>query len=359
MDSRLLAAQTIMTGINGAGALDEFMEARLRAVPAGGIMLFKYNLTGETERIPPFLEAVSALIAGEPASSPSQDREALRSLPGILPFVAVDHEGGSVFRFSRGVSRLPAPGSYWEASRIRGPAAVLAQLEAEARKSGEELRALGIRLNLAPVAEVLTQGNRAFLDDRSYGPDPAFTAAAAEAFVRGMEAAGIACAVKHFPGHAGEDPHRGRVSLAGSREALDAMTSPFAALIRRGTPMIMVSHALVPAWDGERIASLSAPVIRQWLRETLGFKGIILADDFSMAALEGRNPESLAVEALNAGVDMVMAWPMNLLGIHRAIVRALEENRLPRRRLEEAAERILAEKLRLGLIALPQEGEEL
>jgi beta-glucosidase-like glycosyl hydrolase len=135
------------------------------------------------------------------------------------------------------------------------------------------------------------------------------------------------------------------------------MIAPFAALIREGTPAgIMVSHALVPAWDEKRIASLS-PLVMNKLRGELGFTGIILGDDFSMTAVRslGLSPGEAAVEALAAGVDMVMAWPGNLQSVHGAIVSALRDGRLNRERLREGAARILYQKIRSGLIA--REGE--
>ncbi|MDR0555019.1 MAG: glycoside hydrolase family 3 protein [Treponema sp.] len=341
LDDRLLAAQVIMTGID-RNVLDSATENLLHAVPAGAIMLFRYNLAASAEQVSLFLQGVSALTTA--------------GTGGIAPFIAVDHEGGSVYRFSGGVvSRLPAPGSYGEAAKTRDAEAVLREVEADAKRSGEELRAIGVSVNLAPVAEVLTEENRAFLDDRSYGPNARFTTTAAAAFVRGMEAAGVACAIKHFPGHAGGDPHKRTVIMNGDRESLARLVEPFAELIRRRPAMVMVSHALVPAWDKERNASLSPAVIGQWLREELGYEGIVLADDFSMAALAGRNPETSVVEALNAGADMVMAWPLNLRKIHQAIFSALNEGRLDRSRLEDAAKRIIAEKLRRGLVPFSQE----
>jgi beta-N-acetylhexosaminidase len=102
---------------------------------------------------------------------------------------------------------------------------------------------------------------------------------------------------------------------------------------------------------------MSAPVIQNWLRGELGFRGIILADDFSMGAAASIEPGEAVVRALIAGVDMVMTWPMNIGEIHRAILRALETGRLSRERLLESATRIIAEKIRLGLVPMPEGGE--
>ncbi|MDR2052809.1 MAG: glycoside hydrolase family 3 protein, partial [Treponema sp.] len=174
LDDRVLAAQVLLTGIDGKGSLDNGMRALLRRIPAGGIMLFRYNLSIKKTGIAPFLKAVSDTVSAG---------------GGVVPFMAVDHEGGYVHRFGDGVARLPAPLAYWEKARTgeEGRAGgntrqeVLAGLEEDAFRSGEEIRGLGITLNLAPVAEVLTDGNRAFLDDRSYGPDAAFVEAACAA----------------------------------------------------------------------------------------------------------------------------------------------------------------------------------
>ncbi|MDR0722258.1 MAG: glycoside hydrolase family 3 protein [Treponema sp.] len=346
LDDPLLAAQVLMTGIDGkTPALSDAMKTLLRNSPPGGIMLFKYNLDTEKETIRAFLDACSGY-----------SRVALSEPDGplcILPFIAVDHEGGAVQRFGPEVTQLPEPAWFWETAQKHGRDYALQELETTARRSGEEIRALGITMNLAPVAEVLDEENRLFLEARSYGPDPDFTEAAVHAFIRGMEAAGIACVVKHFPGNTRTDPHKGRAILAADAETLDRMVQPFVGVIRdKQPPAIMVSHIVVPGWDRERNASLSPKIIREWLRGKLGFTGIVIGDDFSMGAVadSGLSLEAAVVEALNAGVDMVMTWPRNLRGVHQAILKAVQEGRLPRERLQEAVEQILFEKLRYGLI---------
>ncbi|MDR3343036.1 MAG: glycoside hydrolase family 3 protein [Treponema sp.] len=347
MDDRLLAGQVLMTGIDGNASLSGTMKALLQESPPGGIMLFKYNLDAEKDRVRSFLEACSVLIAEAVAVSGETGE-----VPGIVPFIAVDHEGGQVHRFGPDVGRLPPAASFWDIAQTAGRDQALKAVEDEAYRSGREIRDLGITLNLAPVVEIVDLENRLFLETRSYGPDPDFVEAAAAAFIRGMEAAGIACVVKHFPGNTGADPHSGRTVLTADRETLYKMALPFAGLIRyMHPPVIMVSHIVVPAWDAERNASLSPRIIRDWLRGDLGFTGIVLADDFSMSAVavSGLSLEAAAVEALNAGVDMVMTWPRNLPVVHGAILAAVHQGRLPRERLREAVERILFEKIRYGL----------
>jgi beta-N-acetylhexosaminidase len=164
-----------------------------------------------------------------------------------------------------------------------------------------------------------------------------------------MSAFGIASAVKHFPGNGAADPHDGVVAISAGKPALDEMVKSFAAVIRSQSPSaIMLSHVMVPALDSRKNASLSDKVIKDWLRGELGFKGIVLADDFSMGAIaaSGISPGVAAVEAINAGVDMIIVWPKDVIAVHASILNALKEKRVSRERLEEAASRVIAEKLR-------------
>jgi beta-N-acetylhexosaminidase len=348
LDDSALASQVIMSGVDGSSLLSADMRRLFQECPPGAVMLFRYNLNTPPEEARSFIAQCV-----EAASVPADP-----SAPVIIPpLIAADHEGGQVHRFGPGITRLPAA-AFWEGlAKKEGREAALEALEAAAYESGLEIRDLGLTLSLAPVAEILNDDNRLFLEDRSFGSETGFTTAAAAAYIRGMERAGIGCVVKHFPGNSGTDPHTNVAVLSGSREELDRTVQPFAALIRGaasgGPPVagIMVSHALVPAWDPERIGSLSPILINQWLRGDLGFRGIVLADDFSMAAASSpAGPEEAAVLSLAAGADMVMAWPSGLRKLHRAILAALERGTLTRSRLEEAAARIIREKIRLGLL---------
>jgi beta-N-acetylhexosaminidase len=168
-----------------------------------------------------------------------------------------------------------------------------------------------------------------------------------------MAAAGLPCVVKHFPGNSAADPHSAAPVLTVDRETLDREILPLARLIAGNLSAgVMVSHAVVNAWESGVNASRSPQVVSVWLRQNLALSGIVLGDDFSMGAVSaaGIKEEDAAIEALNAGVDMVMAWPRSLGALHRAILGALKNGSLKRERLREAATRILYEKLRWGLI---------
>jgi beta-N-acetylhexosaminidase len=342
LEDSSLAGQVLLTGLDGNGTLPPAMEALLRDISPGGVMLFRMNLGMNKDEAGAFLKTIADLAA-----------VSLGDTTMIPPFLAVDHEGGAVHRFVKGVERLPPPLSYWELALKEGREFALRKIEEDAARSGAEIRGLGITLNLAPVAETLDDENRAFLADRSYGPDAGFVEEAAAAFVRGMSAAGLPCVVKHFPGNSGVDPHKAAPVLTGDWKSLDQKVFPLAQLVARDLAAgVMVSHAVVDAWDAGVNASRSRPVVSVWLRQNLGFSGMVLGDDFSMGAVSasGLSEEDAVIEALNAGVDMVMAWPRSLGRLHRAILGALRDGRLSRERLREAAARILCEKLRWGLM---------
>jgi beta-N-acetylhexosaminidase len=199
LDDRLLAAQVIIAGVDGKTHLNSEMKALLWQCPAGGLMLFSYNIAPKKEQVKSFLhecaewviKASGALVEAEgiPLDTNPLAEITRSGIPqgGIPPFIAIDHEGGSVHRFSGAAEKLPASFSYYELSEREGTEKALTQLEEDSARSAFEIRDLGITMNFAPVAELLSTENKIFLEDRSYGSDPVFTAAASAAFIRGME----------------------------------------------------------------------------------------------------------------------------------------------------------------------------
>ena len=331
MDDSTLAAQCLLAGWDNRPYLTGAMAAYIGGIPAGGVMLFGQNLDASKDEIRSFINDIAAVIT---------------AVSGVPPFVAVDHEGGLVHRFGPGIMRLPAPSLFWEMAK-EDESSALRYLEELAAYSGMEMYELGFNLNLAPVAEILTPENSEFIGTRSFGPETAFTEKAASAFIRGMNSSGIACTLKHFPGSGSSDPH---FESAVITQSIDQMILPFRGIIESINPAaVMVSHAIVTAVDLGVNASLSYPVITGLLKDELGFRGIALADDFSMSAITGTgmSVEEAVVRAFNSGIDMVICWPPNMASIHSALLNALDEGLLSRERLIDAAERILTQKLML------------
>jgi beta-N-acetylhexosaminidase len=334
MDNRLLAAQVLICGIDGRGNLPSHMKSLLKELPPGGVMLFRYNLDTDNDSIRSLISQTVSLITNE---------------ADIPPFITVDHEGGTVNRFLSGTVDLPDANSYWKLSLSHGKNTALEKIKEDSSKAGRTLHSLGINFNLAPVAEYLTSDNRHFLEKRSYGPNPFFTAKAAGAFVKGMENAGVLCVIKHFPGSAGADPHYSLSVLNMDRASLENFIYPFKELIRSGATAIMIAHSSVSVIDS-KIASLSPVVMGNWLRGELGFNGIIICDDFSMAAAGNMRPEEAVVLSVAAGADMVLVWQHDLKRTHLSFLKALEDGRLSQERLKDAVKRIIYRKLKSGLM---------
>lgn len=325
------AAQVLLVGVSGEGKASLASLALLQSLPVGGVLLFGFNL-------PPSPEALAPLAAS------LQDAAAGRALD-IPLIVALDHEGGAVFRFKGGgVTRLPPPAEVG----ARGPG----YARALGRAAGRELRALGVNMALAPVVELLDDRNIEFLGNRSYGRDPARVDAAAGAFIEGLQEGGAASVAKHFPGNAAADPHRGEAFIAADRAAYERDYLPrFAAAVKRGVAAVMASHAVLPAIDPERQATFSPILLNRELKGKLGFEGVVLTDDLYMKAVaKDGPPERGAVEALAAGADLLMlSSGGGAERVRDAIVRAVEAGALPRARLDDAVRRILELKLRFDM----------
>ncbi len=331
LDLKARAAQVLLVGIQGSGKPAEATLAFLAGVPVGGVMLFGFNLPEKPVELGGYVGALQ-----------DASRRNGSSLPLI---VAIDHEGGSVFRFKgAGITRIPAPSEVGK----RGEAYAAALGEA----AGSELRALGVNMALAPVVELLSDENKRFLGSRSYGRDPAVVDACAGAYIEGLQSKGVAAVAKHFPGNATEDPHRARPVLSVDRAEYERYYSPrFASAIGRGVAGVMLSHVVFEALDPSGPATLSRAVVAEELKGKLGFMGLAITDDLYMKALSERlGTEQAAVAALNAGVDLVMLSAMGgAIGIRDAIVEAVAAGNLPAERLDEAAKRVIELKIRFGM----------
>ena len=283
-------------------ALEELIGARL---------VIGFPGTEATEALIAQLRALrvqSLIVFDRNFESPEQWVSLLQRLEegvGRRLLVMVDHEGGRVIRFASGVTRFPDALSI---GRTQGPEAVERQGTVEA----EDLKRLGIRMNLAPCMDVLEEGADPIIGDRSYGADPARVAALGTARIRGLQTHGVAACAKHFPGLGAvpRDPHKILPTIRLGWDALEGVhLVPFRAAIQAGVAAVMSSHVCYPGL-GEPAgvpATFSPRLIRGLLRERLGFQGLILTDDLEMGALRtfGRLGAA-AVRAVEAGHDLLL-----------------------------------------------------
>jgi beta-N-acetylhexosaminidase len=280
------------------------------------------------------------LLLGDDIGTAAQVRSLTRaaSCAAAGPLlIAVDQELGVVARLRGLVTALPSAAEALEMTPE--------ELELTGQLLGDEMLALGINVDFAPVLDVVAGPNPA-LEGRHLGADPEVVAELGLAFWRGLELAGVIAVPKHFPGHgrAVADPHDEVARVGAPLADLQAVDFlPFSAAVAAGARAIMVGHPIYEALDPGLPASLS-PVVLALLRDDFGFGGVAITDALNMAgATLGRDPGDLAVAALAAGEDLLLVIdPAQIERTVAAIVAAVATGSLSLERLQEAAARVRA-----------------
>ncbi|MFC7405163.1 beta-N-acetylhexosaminidase [Georgenia alba] len=251
--------------------------------------------------------------------------------------LAVDEEGGDVTRL-HARDGSPTPGNL-----ALGALDDVALTRSTARSIGAELRATGITLDLAPAVDVTTRAENPVIGTRSFGADPQLVARHGVAYLEGMQAAGVAACAKHFPGH-GDTTVDSHLDLPVVDGDLEPHLVPFRAVVDAGVDAVMCAHISYPALD-EEPASLSRRILTDLLRGELGFRGAVVTDSLTMAAVAGRvGLAEGCVRALAAGADLLcMNSPLaQQLAARDHVVAAVRDGRLPVERVREAASRVRA-----------------
>ncbi len=307
----------------------------IRRYHLGGVIYFPANLHSAAQ--------VAALSNG-------LQRAAVAASPAIPLTIGTDQEGGTVSRLDGIVTSMP---SEMAAGATRDPALVRAAEWATAR----QLRALGVNLDYAPVADVNTDPANPVIGTRSFGSDAALVSRMTSAAIAGFHAAGVATAAKHFPGHGDTDvdSHTGLpVIRHTSRQWQRIDAPPFQAAVRSGADMIMSAHIVVPALErsGDP-ATLSHAVITGMLRNKFGYRGVITTDALQMAGVrEHYSNGQIAVRAIQAGCDELL-MPQSLSTAYNTVLSAVRGGQLPAKRLNQSVTRILMLKAKRGLLDHP------
>ncbi|MEV0397798.1 glycoside hydrolase family 3 protein [Polymorphospora rubra] len=263
--------------------------------------------------------------------------------PAAPLLIGTDQEYGAVTRIRTGVTQLPGAMAF-------GAAGDAGLTEAAWHVAGTELAALGVNVDFAPVADVLGASDSVVIGSRSYGSDPKAAAIQVGGAVRGLQRAGVAATLKHFPGHGhtAADSHTDLPTLNQDRAALDAGDlPPFTAGIDAGAWMVMSGHLDVRSIDPGTAATFSRKVLTDLLRGELGFTGLVVTDGMNMAPAQKWPAGEAAVRAVNAGNDLLL-MPPDVAGAHAGLLAGLRDGSLPRERLVEAATRVLTLKFRLA-----------
>ena len=284
---------------------------------------------------------------------PAQVRELNRELHALLPpelppLLSVDQEGGRVQRVKEGATAFPPlrwVGNTGDPELVRQHAIALAR----------EVAALGFNVNWSPVTDVDSNPDNPVIGDRAYSRSAAEVAACVETCVEATQSMGLMSCAKHFPGHGDTSQDSHEVLPIVEKEAPDLSEVellPFRAAIRAGVAAVMSAHVVFPAWDPERPATMSAPILDGILRGELGFKGLLVSDDMEMKAVRGRYPlERQLQEACEATMDLFLVChtPELQQASFEALVRLQEEDPAQERRAMDSEKRLLAARERFFL----------
>jgi beta-N-acetylhexosaminidase len=310
-----LAAQLVLAGVD----MSALSDARAWAGHGlGGIVLF-----------------------GSPPSDLGRQLAAVRAAEQIPPLVSSDEEGGEVQRLAAVIYALPSAewmGAHKTPAQVRGMAV----------HYGRHMHALGVDMDLAPVADLLVPGHFIAQEHRAFASMPDRVGRYVNAWQLGMRSVHQITTAKHWPGHGhSDDTHQAigvtpKLSYMKTHDML-----PFESAFSHGVPAVMVGHLIVPGLTGPKTpASLSWNALH-YLRSHAGTRTLIVTDSLSMGAIRtslGLTQPQAAVRALRDGADMALVQVGNPSGVIRAIADAIRNGDYPRKRAVASVRRVLAAK---------------
>ncbi len=328
-------AQMFMVSLGGV-VLTEDERLLLETWQPGAVSLFERNVGNPEETT-----IVTNLI-----------QQTVLDVGGIPMFIAIDQEGGRIAHLDDGFTQFPVP-MLLTASGDTDLAFRVGQA------FGDELSAVGIHMNLAPVADLNTNPDNPIIGRRSFGTELELVAPVLTAFVEGMQAEGVMGTAKHFPGHGDTDAdsHITLPIVLHDKERLDAVElAPFRATMDADIGAIMTAHIWYPMLepDSELPASLSFNIITRLLRSEMGYRGIIMTDAMDMDAIDTvYSHESSAILAIKAGNDLVAigphVHPLIQIEAIQAVVDAVRDGEIDESQIDKSVFRILLAKAHYGL----------
>jgi beta-N-acetylhexosaminidase len=299
----------------------------LQDYPVGGVIYFAKNLVSSDQ--------VKTMIANTQSYSKL----------GLL--IAVDEEGGVVNRLMSTLGTTHFDSMY----NYRNDGTETAHDNAQT--IGSDIATYGFNTDFAPVADVWSNPSNTVIGYRAYSDDYEQAAELVAAAVSGFHDAGVACTLKHFPGHGdtAEDSHYSSAYVSKTKEELEAEEwLPFQAGIDAGADLVMIGHLSVPALDSVP-ATISHTIVTDILRGELGFDGVVITDSLEMSSVSNLySSDELAVLAIEAGVDLLLE-PSSFRTAVNGVIAALDSGRLTEERINESVLRILTLKLKYGIIS--------
>ena len=314
----------------------------------GELVLTRFNGTSTPAYVRRILRdgrATGVTLFAQNVASPRQVRALTRQLQHAArgrALVAVDQEGGIARRFP------------WAGATGQRSLATPAAARAASRATARELRRVGVNLNFAPVVDVAA-GPRSEIRSRAFPGGAAAVSTLGATAVGAYRGSHVAPTAKHFPGFGRATAHTDdrSVTIRATRAPLASDLQPFRAAIAAGAQVVMVSHALYPAYDGAWIASQSRTIVTGLLRGRLGFGGVVATDSMEASAVLARsNVAEAAVRSVYAGCDLVLLTGRgSQLPVYRRMLQEARRSPYFRQRVAESAARVLELKRKLGLIS--------
>jgi len=322
----LIVQPALITGANTAVEAGEETRHALEQYPVGGFLYETGNMQSQ--------EQLRDMLA------------ATQEMTKIPLLLTCDEEGGRVARLMNtvGTTRIGPMLDYKDEG--------IEVARENARTIGQDMRSCGLNMDLAPVADVWSNPSNTVIGDRAYSDHYEQAAQLVAAAVQGFHDGGVACTLKHFPGHGSTtaDTHHGSAYVTKSMEELrQTELLPFQAGITAGADAVMLGHLIVPDVDSVP-TPFSHALVTDLLREELGFDGVIMTDSLQMQALtDTYTSAETAVNAIQAGVDMLLC-PADVDEAVQALIQAVETGAIPETRLDESVLRVLTLKERWSLI---------
>jgi beta-N-acetylhexosaminidase len=323
-----LIGQKLVVRMDGTTPSADLL-GRIQRGEVGGVILFGANITTETA-----LKSLTAKLRGAAAAG---------GRPALL--IAVDQEGGSIKRIPWAPPTLSPP--------QMGRLASTSTARSQGAMTGAALRADGINVDFAPVADVPAWTTSfMYQAGRTWSFNPSTTAWLANAFADGLRKNGVLPTLKHFPGigYATRNTDTSVVRITASRSQLMPGLRPYTLGVTDHVPLVMLSNATYPAWDPVNAAGWSPAIVGGLLRGQLGFTGVTITDSLDGTAhARGIPVWRLAAGACRAGTDLILTTgsEASTRAVDNALVSQASAGTISRAKLRAAYARILALKATL------------
>ncbi len=256
-----MAGQRLMVGFDGL-SLSEDLKYLIDTLKAGGLILFKQNVSSP--------EQVADLCTS------AQAHAAACGQPPLL--IAIDQEGGQVARLGPPFTQFPGNPSMESVS----------DADAFAEITARELGGVGINMDMAPVLDISPEQMESVMAGRAFRGDPDRVSEMGRHVIEGLQRNGVMAVAKHFPGigRTTLDSHLDLPTLDTDKKILGGEDlKPFHTAVDCGVAGMMLSHIRYSAIDPEWPASLSPRIAGAWLRDELGYRGVVMTDDLDMGAV--------------------------------------------------------------------------